>query len=51
MLRKITSVLAAAVSPTRREGLKQKKLSEHLDWRPEAQSKQNRNRKLSKLSR
>lgn len=50
MLRKIATALSAAVSQTKRDELKKQKLAQHVDWRPEAQAKHNRNKKLSKLS-
>ena len=49
---KITSAVADAVTPTNNKKSRSKnKMVEHLDWRPEAEAKRTRNRKLSKLSR
>lgn len=49
---KITSAVADAVTPTKNKKSRSKnKMVEHLDWRPEAEAKRTRNRKLSKLSR
>ena len=49
---KITSAVADAVTPTKKKKSRGKnKMVAHLDWRPEAEAKRSRNRKLSKTVR
>lgn len=50
-INKITSGLLANLGAGKRQTLSNKKMVEHLDWRPEAQARKTRSRKLSKLSR
>lgn len=48
---KITSIIAAPLVSKKGTSRKQRKMSEQIDWRPEAQAKRNRSGNLSKLNR